>query len=268
MMKRTFAIVVTAVLICLILITGALADKVVIAIPEDSSGSERALHMLEYYGITEDYASGAGIEIREMERDQLPEAMKDVDYAVIPSQYALGYGLTLMDAFLLERESELAQVLAVKEGNENSDIARILVAALKSEEVWRYISERYDGRAIPAFLDVGDGFDPTVNYSAYAGITISVAASTDNVQILEVAAEILKEKNIKLEIVGVTDLVAPCKAVEDGEIFANLYAHMALIGSLNADNDLHIVPAMQVILLDPMGLYSVKHKNLSPLGID
>jgi D-methionine transport system substrate-binding protein len=40
-------------------------------------------------------------------------------------------------------------VIAVKEGNENSDKIKALVAALKSDEIKKYIEDNYDGGVIP-----------------------------------------------------------------------------------------------------------------------
>lgn len=40
-------------------------------------------------------------------------------------------------------------VIAVKEGNENSDKIKALVSALKSDEIKKYINDTYDGAVIP-----------------------------------------------------------------------------------------------------------------------
>ena len=44
-----------------------------------------------------------------------------------------------------------ANVVAVKEGNENSDAIQALVKALQSDEVRTYIEETYDGAVVALF---------------------------------------------------------------------------------------------------------------------
>ena len=42
-------------------------------------------------------------------------------------------------------------VVAVKEGNENSEAVQALVKALQSDEVKSFIEETYDGAVVPLF---------------------------------------------------------------------------------------------------------------------
>ena len=44
-----------------------------------------------------------------------------------------------------------ANVVAVKEGNENSEAVKALVKALESEEVRAFIEETYQGAVMPLF---------------------------------------------------------------------------------------------------------------------
>lgn len=56
----------------------------------------------------------------------------------------------------------------------------------------------------------GDGFDADLDYAALAGTSISVAASpTPHAEILEIAQEILAQKDITLDIIEYTDYVQP-----------------------------------------------------------
>jgi D-methionine transport system substrate-binding protein len=48
-----------------------------------------------------------------------------------------------------EAAKTYVNVIAVKEGNENSEAIQALVAALKSDEIKQYIEDTYDGAVIP-----------------------------------------------------------------------------------------------------------------------
>ena len=82
--------------------------------------------------------------------------MKDeVAFVVLNGNYALQAGFSVAkDAIAYETsDSEAAKtyvnVIAVKEGNENSDKIKALVSVLKSDEIKNYITETYDGAVIP-----------------------------------------------------------------------------------------------------------------------
>ena len=112
-----------------------------------------------------------------------------------------------------------------------------------------------------------DGFDATVDYEALKGTTISVAATpVPHVEVLKVAAEILKEKEITLDIKEVTDYVTPNEFVENGDVFANYFAHQPYQDSFNAGNGTHLV-TIAGIHVEPMALYGGKQADLSALKI-
>ena len=88
---------------------------------------------------------------------QLTLSLQDVDLAVINGNYALGAGLNpATDALAIEDASGdaaqyFANLIGVKEGNENSDAVKALVAALKSQEVKDFINGKYNGSVVPIF---------------------------------------------------------------------------------------------------------------------
>lgn len=111
----------------------------------------------------------------------------------------------------------------------------------------------------------GDGYDAEVDYEALSGTTITVAASpAPHAEILEIAKEILAEKNITLEIKEFTDYVQPNNVVESGEVDANYFQHIPYLEDFNAENGTHIVAAA-VIHVEPMGLYGGKQSTLDAL---
>ena len=190
-----------------------------------------------------------------------------MDYAVINSNYAINAGLNpVKDSLVIEGSaSAYANILAVKEGNESSDKVKALVAALESQQVADYIAEKYDGAVVSTVENPGDGYDASVDYAALASETISVAASpTPHAEILEVAKEILAEKDITLDIQTYNDYVVPNTVVEDGTVDANYFQHTPYLDDFNKENGTHIV-SVAAIHVEPMGLYGGKQTTLDAL---
>ena len=280
-MKKFLSLVLVALLA--LSSVSALAEGLQIAVPNDATNEGRALLLLQANGIItlkeeagvtatkEDIAENPlGIEIVEVEAAMVPNVLADVDYAIINNNFALDAGLNpVADSLLIETaESPYSNVLCVKEGNETSDEAKALAAALCSQKVADYITETYAGAAVSVVAEPTDGFDPTVDYAALDGKVISIAASpTPHAQILAVAAEILAEKNITLDIIEFADYVQPNMVVESGEVFANYFAHIPYQENFNAENGTHIV-VLAPIHVEPMGLYAGKQADLTALTVN
>lgn len=145
-------------------------DGAVIAVPNDATNEGRALLLLQDLGIitlSEDAGLEAtkndivenphNIELQEMEAAMLPQTIDEVDFSIINSNYALQAGLDpTTDALASEdANSEAAQayanVIAVKEGNENNEAIKALVAALQSDEIREFIETTYQGSVVPMF---------------------------------------------------------------------------------------------------------------------
>ncbi len=278
-MKKFLSLILAAALV-LSCTAVALADGITIAVPNDPTNEGRALKLLEANGIitlTEDAGITAtaadvvdnpkSITFQEVEAAMVPNVLADVDYAIINNNYALDAGLNpVEDALLIEdANSPYSNVLCVKEGNEEDPRTKALLAALTSQKVADYINETFAGAAISVVENPTDGYDADVDYAALAGTTITVAASpTPHAQILAVAKEILAEKDITLEIIEYTDYVLPNTVVEDGEVFANYFAHLPYQENFNAENGTHIV-SVGAIHVEPMGLYAGKQADLTAL---
>ena len=91
-----------------------------------------------------------------MEAALLPTVLGDVNIAVINGNYAIANGLKVSEALATEdAESEAAQtfanVLVVKEGNENLEKIQALKNALLSQTVKDYIDATYDKAVIAIF---------------------------------------------------------------------------------------------------------------------
>ncbi len=248
-----------------------------IAVPNDTTNEARALLILENNGIIK-LKDGAGItatkndieenpynvEIVEVEAAQIPNVLKDVDFAVINSNYAIDSGLNpANDALVLEGSySAYSNILAVKEGRESDPIILALKAALESKQVKEYIDEKYDGAVVSVVENLTDGYDASIDYDSLKGQTVSVAASpTPHAEILSVVKDILAEKDITLEIVEFTDYVQPNNVVDSGEIDANYFQHLPYLENFNEENGTSVV-SVSAIHVEPMGLYGGKTTSL------
>jgi D-methionine transport system substrate-binding protein len=199
-----------------------------------------------------------------VEAAQLPNVLKDVDYAVINSNYAIEAKLNpAKDALGIEGSSSAySNILAVKQGNETSDTIKALKAALESQKVADFIAAEYDGAVVSVVDQPTDGYDASVDYAALAGKTITVAASpTPHAEILGVAKTILAEKDITLDIKEFTDYVQPNNVVESGEIDANYFQHVPYLEDFNAENGTHLV-SVAAIHVEPLGIYGGKQTSL------
>lgn len=286
-MKKKLVVILAVVVVLAVAAVAAVqllnkSDKgITIAVPNDPTNEGRALLLLEANGyIKLDPNAGVtatakdvvenplNIQFREVEAAMIPNIKGDVDYAIINNNYALDAGLNpVKDSLLIESaDSPYSNVLCVKAGNENSDTAKVLAAALTSQKVADYIAATYQGAAVSVVAEPTDGFDATVDYEKLAGTTITVAASpTPHAQILAVAAEILAEKNVTLKIIEYTDYIQPNMVVDAGDVFANYFAHIPYQENFNEENGTHIV-IVAPIHVEPMGLYGGKQTNLDALN--
>ena len=250
----------------------------VIAVPNDTTNEARALMLLEANNIIK-LKEGAGItatkndiienpynvEIKEVEAAQIPNILQDVDFGIINSNYAIAAGINPSEKALVQEGSASAysNILAVKEGNEEKDSTKALIAALESKKVADFINDKYDGSVVSVVEAPGDGFDPSVDYDALKGTTIKVAASpAPHAEILAVAKEILKEKDITLDILEYTDYVQPNNVVESGEVDANYFQHTPYLDDFNKENGTHLV-SVASIHVEPMGIYGGKSTTIN-----
>ena len=143
------------------------ADGASVAVPNDTTNEARALLLLEAQGLislNEDAGVQAtvlditdnpyNLEIKELEAAQVAKSIQDVDFAVINGNYAIEAGLT--DPLAVEASDSLAaetyaNLIAVKEGNEDSEKTKALVDAVLSDDVRDYINENYQGAVVPVF---------------------------------------------------------------------------------------------------------------------
>ena len=142
----------------------AKGDKV--AVPNDVTNEARSLNLLEAAGVIK-LKEGAGltatkldivenpleIEIVELESAQIPRSLDSVAVACMNGNYAMEAGFKVSDALFVEPQNSTAaqtyaNILCVKEGNENEKWAKDLLNCLKSQKVKDYIEKTYNKSVI------------------------------------------------------------------------------------------------------------------------
>ena len=130
-----------------------LADGAEVLVPNDVTNEARALLLLQDQGLLtlkEDAGLTATInditenpknlDIVELEAAQLPRSLQDADIAVINGNYAIEAGLKVT-----------GNVVAVREGDEESDKTKALMEVLTSDDIKEFIETKYDGAVVPLF---------------------------------------------------------------------------------------------------------------------
>ena len=155
---------------CLTASLDELKDGALVAVPNDVTNEARALLLLADNGLIT-LADGVGLnattndivenpknlQFIEVEAAAVANLTSEVDIAAINGNYALDAGFSsAADAIAIEDpNSEAAQTYAnlivVKEGNEENPAVLALVEALQSEEVRQYINDTYEGNVLPIF---------------------------------------------------------------------------------------------------------------------
>ena len=145
-----------------------LAEGDTIAIPNDTTNEARALLLLQDNGLLT-LKDGAGLtatindikenpkklKFQELEAAQVAKVKDEVAFVVLNGNYALEAGYSVSkDSIAYEKaDSEAAKtyvnIIGVKEGNENSDGIKALVKVLKSDDINKFINDKYDGAVIP-----------------------------------------------------------------------------------------------------------------------
>ncbi len=155
-----------------------LPDGAEIGVPNDPDNMERGLKLLVQkgllkslggYGTDENVtaeslsddkeANPNGYKITTLEAASLPLSLPDLDAAAINGNYALGADLPnecpALEIEEFDDETSILRTnfLVVKQGNEESEKTKALVAAIQSDAVKEYIENTYKGSVIPSFID-------------------------------------------------------------------------------------------------------------------
>lgn len=140
-----------------------------IAVPNDVTNEARALLLLADQGLItlkdntdinatkQDIVENPhNIEIVEVEAAQVPRSLQDVDFGVVNGNFAIASGLNVADALATEAADSVAaktyaNIVVVREGDENSEKTQALVKALTTAEIKQFIENKYQGAVVPIF---------------------------------------------------------------------------------------------------------------------
>ncbi len=143
-----------------------------IIVPADDSNETRALFLLQQEGLITlaegstvekgvtilDIADNKGYNVIHVQADTVPAVLANEanSLAVVNGNYALAAGLKIENALATEDASGdaaqlYANIIAVREGEENSAKTQALVNALLTESVKTYIADTYNGAVMAVF---------------------------------------------------------------------------------------------------------------------
>lgn len=144
-----------------------LPDGATVAVPNNVTNEARALLLLEQEGllklkegadikatINDIVENKKNIKFEEIAPEQLVRSLPDVDVAVINGNYAIEGGLHVKDALAVESDQSVAaqtyaNIVAVQKKDENNEAIKKLVQVLQSDEIKKFINEKYDGAVVP-----------------------------------------------------------------------------------------------------------------------
>ncbi len=149
-----------------------------IGIPNDSDNMARGLNLLVQKGLLnslggygtdesvtaeslsdDEEANPHGYKITPIEAASLPLSLPDLDAAAINGNYAIGADLPTdypaLDIEEFDDETSVSRTnfIVVRQGDEDSEKTKALVAAIQSDAVKEYIESKYKGSVIPSFID-------------------------------------------------------------------------------------------------------------------
>ena len=143
-----------------------LKDGDEVIIPNDATNGARALKILEDNKVIK-LKENAGLEATEkdiaenpknlkftaVEAATIPRAYEDAAIAVINSNFALEAKLSpKKDAIAIEKSegNPFANIIAAREEDKDNETYKKVLEAFQSDEVRKYIEEKFDGEIIPA----------------------------------------------------------------------------------------------------------------------
>ena len=117
----------------------------VIIVPSDKSNYDRAMNLLAAHGIT-------NANIAPVEAQMIPMMLTDCDFGVINGNYALSSNIVDKCIVTEDKTSEIAQkmanIIAVKDGNQESEKTKVLIEALSQDKIKQYIHATFGSSVI------------------------------------------------------------------------------------------------------------------------
>lgn len=144
-----------------------LPDGATVAVPNNVTNEARALLLLQQEGIiklkdgvdikatvNDIEENKKNIKIKEIAPEQIVRSLPDVDIAVINGNYAIEGGLSVKDALAVESDQSVAaqtyaNIVAVQKKDVDNEAIKKLVEVLQSDDIKKFIEEKYDGAVVP-----------------------------------------------------------------------------------------------------------------------
>lgn len=292
---RKLLSVLLASLLILTLSASALAETLLIGVPDDGTNLSRAIKLLETAGLIEvDPAAGYTPEIKDITKyiydvevtpvsaNTLPATLDDYAASTINGTYAIPAGLTpSRDALLIEKQSE----------DGSNPYVNVIVArtADVENETYKTIVEAYQTQFVAEFLLVnyGEAFFPSFAYDAEAEFTVNeeiakeivgYQSSSDGKTVVKVGVcganndqwkavqKILDDDNagIYIELVEFDAYNLPNEALNSGEIDLNAFQHKAYLLN-DCERNGYDLTVIGDTLIAPLSLYSKKFASVDAL---
>ena len=119
------------------------SDKIIV--PSDKSNYDRAIELLKVHNLD-------SAKIVQIEAQSIPLMLSDCAYAVINGNYALSAGVVNRCLVTEDKDSDIAKkmanVIAVKSGQEDNEKTRVLLKALKQENITTFIKAKFGDSVI------------------------------------------------------------------------------------------------------------------------
>ncbi len=290
-MKKLLAVI--AALLTLVLATTALADTVLIAIPDDGTNLSRGIKLLETAGLIEvDPAAGYTPEIKDVTKyiydieispaaaNTLPSTLQDYGAATINGTYAIPVGLIpSKDGLIIEKQSEegdnpYVNIIVARTADADNEIYKKIVAAYQTQFVAEFILINYQEAFFPAF-----DYDPNLTLTAdEVAEIVSYESPKADKQVVTVGVcganndqwkavqKVLDDEDagIYIELVEFDAYNLPNQALHSGDIDLNAFQHKAYLNNDAAVNgyDLTVIGDT---LIAPLTLYSKKYDSIDAI---
>ena len=289
---KKFAALILALVLALTAFS-ALADTLIIGIPDDGTNLSRGIKLLETAGFIEvDPAVGFTPEIKDVTKyiydieispvaaNTLPSTLDDFGASTINGTYAIPNGLVpSRDGLIIEKQSEAGDnpyvnIIAARAADADNETYKTIVAAYQTQLVAEFLLVNYQEAFFPAFdydsniTLTQEQADEIIQYvSDPTGKTVvKVGVCGANNDQWKAVQKVLDEQNagIYIELVEFDAYNLPNEALNTGEIDLNAFQHKAYLNKDAGDNGYDVV-AVGDTLIAPLTLYSRAYTSLDAL---
>ena len=292
-MKKFFALLLT--LILALTAVSALADPLIIGIPDDGTNLSRGIKLLETAGLIEvDPAAGYTPEIKDVTKyiydieispvaaNTLTSTLVDYAAATINGTYAIPFGLIPSEnGLIIEKQSEAGDnpyvnIIVARTAEADKEIFKTIVDAYQTQYVAEFILVNYKEAFFPSFdydpnftLEDADAWtDSVVAYeSDKAGKTVVkvgvCGANNDQWKAVQQVLD-MQEAGIYIELVEFDSYSLPNEALNSGDIDLNAFQHKAYLNNDSQANgyDLTVIGDT---LIAPLTLYSQNFDSIDAI---